>query len=116
VFVPFMWVVPSLVRLMGWVRPGIGSPAYLPSSLLRYITFKLSMDLDHIPGLNELTRYPPACFPPVGGLVVFAVGCCEGPLAGVPLPCYLVIQVPIFAGFWDSLLIPDLRVCSLLFH
>ncbi|GAB4815151.1 hypothetical protein N2152v2_002197 [Parachlorella kessleri] len=56
VFVPFMWVVPHIVRIMDWVRPGIGSPAYLPSSLLRYITFKLTMDLDRIPGLNELTR------------------------------------------------------------
>ena len=56
VFVPFMCVVPHIVRLMDWVRPGIGSPAYLPSSLLRYITFKLTMDLDRIPGLSELTR------------------------------------------------------------
>jgi hypothetical protein len=33
-----------------------GTPAYIPSSLLRYITFKLTVDLQHVPALNELTR------------------------------------------------------------
>lgn len=56
VFLPFVWAVPRIVALMGWLAPGVGSPAYLPSSLLRYITFKLSMDLDQIPGLGELTK------------------------------------------------------------
>lgn len=44
-----MW----LLRL---VRPGLGAPAYIPSSLLRYITFKLTLDLQQIPALDELTR------------------------------------------------------------
>jgi hypothetical protein len=39
-----------------WLRPGLGAPIYIPSSLLRYIAFKLSFDLAQIPGLNELTR------------------------------------------------------------
>lgn len=29
---------------------------YIPSSLLRYITFKLTVDLQQVPALNELTR------------------------------------------------------------
>ena len=33
-----------------------GAPAYIPSSLLRYITFKLTVDLQQVPALNELTR------------------------------------------------------------
>lgn len=56
VLIPFIIVVPWLVRFLDWLKPGIGSPAYLPSSLVRYIAFKLSLDMDHIPGLNELTR------------------------------------------------------------
>jgi hypothetical protein len=39
------------------LRPGWGLPVYLPSSLLRYVAFKLSYDLQAIPALNELTRW-----------------------------------------------------------
>ena len=44
------------MRFLNAFRPGVGAPAYIPSPLLRYVTFKLSTDLHHIPALNELTR------------------------------------------------------------
>ena len=58
VFAICKYLVPLLVRGFEALRgTGCGFPAYLPSSLLRYITFKLTMDLDQIPGLNELTKW-----------------------------------------------------------
>lgn len=53
---PFYHVLPIIMRFLNAYRPGVGAPAYIPSSLLRYITFKLSTDLHQIPALNELTR------------------------------------------------------------
>ncbi|KAK9810435.1 hypothetical protein WJX72_010667 [[Myrmecia] bisecta] len=54
--VPFMAVMPALMWLLTRLRPGIGSAAYIPSSLLRYLTFKITVDLQQIPALNELMR------------------------------------------------------------
>ena len=56
VVAPFVWVLPVVMWLLRLVRPGLGAPAYIPSSLLRYITFKLTLDLQQIPALDELTR------------------------------------------------------------
>ncbi|KAL4539401.1 hypothetical protein Ndes2437B_g02221 [Nannochloris sp. 'desiccata'] len=56
VALPFMYIIPVLMKLLNFWRPGVGCPAYIPSSLLRYITFKLTVDLQHVPALNELTR------------------------------------------------------------
>jgi hypothetical protein len=49
--------MPGLMAALSWLCPGWGAPMYLPSSLLRYITFKLTVDLHSIPGLNQLTRW-----------------------------------------------------------
>jgi hypothetical protein len=38
-----------------WKWPGAGAAAYVPSSLLRYLTFRVFADLQQIPALNELT-------------------------------------------------------------
>ncbi len=40
---------------MDWKWPGAGAAAYVPSSLLRYLTFRVFADLQQIPALNELT-------------------------------------------------------------
>jgi len=53
---PFLHILPFIMRFLNAFRPGVGAPAYIPSPLLRYVTFKLSTDLHHIPALNELTR------------------------------------------------------------
>jgi hypothetical protein len=52
---PFTKVIPPLARLVDWKWPGAGAAAYVPSSLLRYLTFKVFVDLQQIPALNELT-------------------------------------------------------------
>jgi len=46
----------SLVWALHWIRPGVGAACYIPSSLLRYVTFKLTVDMQQIPALNELVR------------------------------------------------------------
>ncbi|KAL3139966.1 hypothetical protein ABBQ38_004253 [Trebouxia sp. C0009 RCD-2024] len=53
---PFMWILPPLVWALRLLRPGRGAACYIPSSLLRYITFKLTVDMQQIPALNELVR------------------------------------------------------------
>ena len=53
---PFLYIVPFIIRLLNRFRPGVGAPTYIPSSLLRYITFKLTVDLQQVPALNELLR------------------------------------------------------------
>ncbi|KAL0056175.1 hypothetical protein WJX82_008465 [Trebouxia sp. C0006] len=53
---PFLWVLPPLVWALHWIRPGVGAACYIPSSLLRYVTFKLTVDMQQIPALNELVR------------------------------------------------------------
>lgn len=52
---PFTKVIPPLARLVDWKWPGAGAAAYVPSSLLRYLTFRVFADLQQIPALNELT-------------------------------------------------------------
>ena len=42
---PFRTVLPWATYGLGRVRPGCGAAVYIPSSLLRYLTFKLTWDL-----------------------------------------------------------------------
>ena len=37
-------------------RPGLGAAVLLPSSVLRFLTFKLQWDLQQIPAMHELAR------------------------------------------------------------
>ena len=53
---PFVYLLPVLMRWLARLRPGVGAPVYIPSSLLRYITFQLSHDLQRIPALRDLLR------------------------------------------------------------
>jgi hypothetical protein len=55
---PFVRTVPPLVRLADGVSSGRwGMPAYVPSSLLRYVAFTLATDVHSVPALNELSRW-----------------------------------------------------------
>ena len=45
---PFLYILPWLVWWLERVRPGAGAAVYIPSSLLRYVTFKLSVDLQQV--------------------------------------------------------------------
>lgn len=64
---PFLWFLPTLIRLNNIFRPGKGAAVLIPSSLLRYLTFKLTMDLQQIPALQvqsatlPLHRVPLCC-------------------------------------------------------
>lgn len=49
-----MLILPKLVWLMN--KLGFGLAMSIPSSLLRYITFKLTVDLAQIPALNQLAK------------------------------------------------------------
>lgn len=49
---PFDWFLPSIMWLNNIVRPGKGAAVLVPSSLLRYLTFKLTADLHQIPALQ----------------------------------------------------------------
>lgn len=51
---PFRLLVPPAVRLLGWLRPGCGVPMFIPFTLLRRIAFKLALDLQQLPALNQL--------------------------------------------------------------
>ena len=42
---PFLWGLPWAVWALARLRPGAGSAVLIPSSLLRYLTFKLTWDL-----------------------------------------------------------------------
>jgi hypothetical protein len=42
---PFRTILPWVTWMMARLRPGCGSSVYIPSSLLRYLTFKLTWDL-----------------------------------------------------------------------
>lgn len=52
---PMARSAPWLLRTIKRVSPGFGTGCYVPSSLLRYFTFKILVDLQQIPALNELT-------------------------------------------------------------
>lgn len=52
---PLRIFVPPLSRLLQLMWPGVGTAAYVPSSLLRWLTFKVLVDLQQIPALNQLT-------------------------------------------------------------
>lgn len=45
---PFVWCLPLLVRALNWLRPGSGAAVLIPSTWLRYITFKLTADLQSV--------------------------------------------------------------------
>ncbi|EIE26467.1 hypothetical protein COCSUDRAFT_39557 [Coccomyxa subellipsoidea C-169] len=53
---PFLWSTPWVLWLLARLRPGTGAAVLIPSSLLRYLTFKLTWDLQQIPALHELAR------------------------------------------------------------
>jgi lysosomal acid lipase/cholesteryl ester hydrolase len=53
---PFLWLLPGVVAVLSRLRPGAGAAVLIPSSLLRYLTFKLTWDLQQIPALHELAR------------------------------------------------------------
>ncbi len=53
---PFMWFVPPVYWLVQRFRPGLGAAVLLPSSVLRFLTFKLQWDLQQIPAMHELAR------------------------------------------------------------
>ncbi len=53
---PFLQVLPIVMRFLNAFRPGLGAPVYIPSPLLRFITFKLTVDLDQVPALRDLTK------------------------------------------------------------
>ena len=49
---PFVVLLPGLMALLRLVRPGKGTAVYLPSTLLRYLAFKLTVDVQHLPALQ----------------------------------------------------------------
>ena len=57
--VQYLWqlvrMAPWLLRSIKRLFPSFGTGVYVPSSLLRYFTFKILVDLQQIPALNELT-------------------------------------------------------------
>lgn len=53
---PFRYILPPLNWALHWLRPGKGTSCYIPSSLLRYFTFKITVDMQQIPALDELAR------------------------------------------------------------
>ena len=42
---PFLWGLPWATWALARLRPGAGAAVLIPSSLLRYLTFKLTWDL-----------------------------------------------------------------------
>ncbi|KAK9840957.1 hypothetical protein WJX81_002471 [Elliptochloris bilobata] len=53
---PFRTGLPWATWALARLRPGCGAAVYIPSSLLRYLTFKLTWDLQEVPALHELAR------------------------------------------------------------
>ena len=51
---PFVWFLPPIMWLNNIFRPAKGAAVFIPSSLLRYLTFKLTVDLQPIPALQVL--------------------------------------------------------------
>lgn len=51
-----MWFLPPVYWAMQRFRPGLGAAVLLPSSVLRFLTFKLQWDLQQIPAMHELAR------------------------------------------------------------
>ena len=49
---PFVWLLPSVMFLNRLVWPGRGSAVYIPSTLLRYLAFKLTVDVQQLPALQ----------------------------------------------------------------
>lgn len=50
------WLMPWAARLMDLALPGRGIGLRLPSPFLRYVTFKLTLDLSELPALQSLVR------------------------------------------------------------
>lgn len=53
---PFTVLLPLVMKALQMTFPGLGVPAYIPSSLLRQVIFKLAADFVQFPALRELTR------------------------------------------------------------
>ena len=53
---PFMWFLPPIFWAAQRFRPGCGAAVLLPSTILRFLTFKLQWDLQQIPAMHELAR------------------------------------------------------------
>ena len=51
---PFCWFLPLVVWALNRWRPGNGGGVLVPSQLLRYLTFKLTLDLQQLPALQVL--------------------------------------------------------------
>ena len=49
---PFVVLLPPLMALNRLVRPGKSAAVYLPSTLLRYLAFKLTVDVQQLPALQ----------------------------------------------------------------
>ena len=45
---PFLWCVPPIIAVLRRFRPGTGAGAYIPTSLLRYVAFKLHVDIQKV--------------------------------------------------------------------
>ena len=45
---PFLWFVPPIIQVLRRFRPGTGAGAYIPTSLLRYVAFKLHVDIQKV--------------------------------------------------------------------
>ena len=45
---PFIWFLPVIGWVVARVRPGAGAAVLIPSTWLRYITFKLTADLQSV--------------------------------------------------------------------
>ncbi len=50
----FIILLPPLVRIWAWIWPKSGAPVFLPFWWLRTIFFKLAVDLQHMPALQQL--------------------------------------------------------------
>ena len=49
---PAVVLLPPLMALNALVRPGKSAAVYLPSTLLRYLAFKLTVDVQQLPALQ----------------------------------------------------------------
>ena len=58
---PFVVLLPPLMALNRLVRPGKSAAVYLPSTLLRYLAFKLTVDVQQLPALQVALPPPAPC-------------------------------------------------------
>ncbi|KAK9810060.1 hypothetical protein WJX72_004140 [[Myrmecia] bisecta] len=82
---PFMATLPLMCFLLKKLRPGLGGGCYVPSSLLRFVTFKLAVDVQQMPALKELMR---------AGLCVLLAGDSSQWDATLRMPHYNSVAMP----------------------